>query len=587
MSDSTTRKPEAPVTSIAKHRRLRDCKTLAEAFETGEFADMIEKTKPSHMVTSTMLRAFVMAANKAPNIYKCDIRQSVGSMLSLSYLGLVPGTIQQHAHLIPFAKTKWNPKTRTREPAGYDLQVIIGYQGYVELAFRSGIVRDLASGLVFPGDHFDYERGSKRFLSHKPNIDIDNTNSLPRAAYAIATFTNEGEEFEIMSLAEIERIRNRSQAYRTALAAKEQAQQNGRSIPPTWTEAPWVLHFGQMARKTAIRRLAGTLPKSPELMGGLGIEDANDAGKLLDFGPVIDGTATPMDGLPEQQDEPTPDAVDPGAAHTDRREEEQPPAKTEAAKPTPKPPEFSQFIVDEVGEVGPEFSHPEAFALEYVALLKATTSDAQRETLQENNEAALADIVEFFPHANAILQEAWNPSLATSPTAVVQPIEGRGGRKEWRGYPKAIGEALERISHGPALLSWLEAQRPVLAEAPPAQRMLALKAAFARLTALNTIPPSWVPEMMAGRQQAPQPRDEAKLDQMAAAQDAPTDEQIARSVIADLENVTERSHVVTLAAQRKAWMAGVKTRDVALWEAVDQAFADALDRVHDDTPGAA
>jgi hypothetical protein len=89
-----------------------------------------------------------------------------------------------------------------------------------------------------------------------------------------------------------------------------------------------------MGRKTALRRLAGLLPKCPELRAGIGLDDAQDAGKRLDFGPVIDGTATPWDGIPEVNENPDEGGPpDPGSAHTDRR---QPPADQNTNQQTTK-----------------------------------------------------------------------------------------------------------------------------------------------------------------------------------------------------------------------------------------------------------
>jgi recombination protein RecT len=464
---SDTAKTPAPDNNVqqlpskAAFKRLAECKTLGEAFQTKELKDLIAGAIPKHMEPDRMLRAFVQTAGRTPQLYQCDLRQTIGAFMSLTYLGLVPGTVLQHAHLIPFKKRK---KVGNRwVDDGYDLQIVIGYQGYVELAFRSGFVRDIASGLVYPGDHFDFERGSKRFLIHKQSLDIDPSSMTPRAAYAIAKFTNDGEEFEVMPWPEIERIRNRSEAYKTALRVKEKAEADGQRPGTGWTAAPWVAHPGEMARKTAIRRLAKLLPKCPELQAGIGIEDAHDAGKKLDYGPVIDGTATPIDGIPEQPADDGDDGgpPDPGTAHTDRRPppvdqgttQQNPkarPARQQAStggsqrvspKPGPattptakSPPPFEAVLISAWGEIGAEtFTDPVEFARTLIGeyqRIGAHATDAAN--LIEHNADAI-DQARAVPEAAQLLRALDEPPPA-------EDQGGDSGESDPGFDPDAVGE---------------------------------------------------------------------------------------------------------------------------------------------------
>jgi recombination protein RecT len=311
----------AQLPSKGAFRKLKDCRTLAEAFETKEIRDRIAGAIPKHMDPDTMLRAFVMAASKTPHIKDCDMMQSLGAFMSLTYLGLVPGTIQQLAHLIPYERTKWNATTKKREHVAWDLQVQIGYPGYLELALRSGFVKSVHCDVVLPGEHFRAEHGTHKVLEHRPELDRNSSGLMPRAAYAYVRMTHDDDQFEVMPWADVLKIRDRSQAFRSAQAAKERAEKEGWRIPPTWTEAPWVRDEREMGKKTAFRRLAKWLPKCPELRAGVAIEDSQDGGHRLDFGPIIDGTATPFDGIQEVTE--TTDGGgggDPGSAFGDRRE---------------------------------------------------------------------------------------------------------------------------------------------------------------------------------------------------------------------------------------------------------------------------
>ena len=73
---------------------------------------------------------------------------------------------------------------------------------------------------------------------------------------------------------------------------------------------------------------------------------------------------------------------------------------------------------------------------------------------------------------------------------------------------------------------------------------------------------------------------ETAIDQLPA---PPTEEAhaVAGFVLLDLSHMDHKSHIITIAAQQRAWMAGLRNTDPKLWETVDRAFANALARAVD------
>jgi len=532
MSETAKADNVATMPTKAGFKKLKDCTSLAEAFDTKELKDIMNAAIPKHLNAETMLRAFIQAASKTPLIYKCDLRQSLGAFMSLTYLGLVPGTVLQQSHLIPFARRK---KVKGEwVDAGYDLNLIIGYPGYVELAFRSGFIKDIATGVVFPGEVFDYEKGSERFIRHKPNIDLDTSSLTPRGCYAIAQFLNEGEEFEIMSWTEILGIRNRSQSYRTALAAKERAEDKSERLPNTWLEAAWVRDAPEMGRKTVLRRLAKLLPKCPELRAGIGIEDAQEGGHRLDFGTVIDGTATPMDGIPDVPEDEQPDprepvrqGRDPGAAHTDRRREEPPTAQRQPEPPPPEStPEFEAVLIDQYGDVMNEpYRNPVAFARDLVALWNGVNDNTDwMATITENNEDAIG-AARAFPEAArilAVLDE--EPPLpgddgdgekmpADDPIILAVSVPMKGDKLDWPAYRH---EFMRVMATAMITDAWWEAQRQTIEGMPAGQRPLLLEAIEQFLRKNGLFAPDWLialkPKAKAAKQESQADDDEAWVE---------------------------------------------------------------------------
>jgi recombination protein RecT len=125
--------------------------------------------------------------------------------------------------------------------------LIIDYKGLVELAYRSGVVRNIHADVVREGDIFDYSLGT--VTAHTPwafRRDGVKPNEAGEvfAAYCIVTLEGDCKKCEVMTREEIEGIRKRSKA---------------------GTNGPWVTDWNEMAKKTAFRRVTKWLPLSAEI----------------------------------------------------------------------------------------------------------------------------------------------------------------------------------------------------------------------------------------------------------------------------------------------------------------------------------
>lgn len=281
----------------AQFKSLKDCHSLTEAFSSPEFMERIKASVPSHMKPSRLLRTFVQATSRAPLLLQCSMRSVLGAMLTCSEVGLEPNTPLQHAFLIPFGKYKWNKAKRERELEGYEVQLIFGYPGLLDLSYRSGHLTSVHADVVWKADKFSFAYGTDAHLHHVPSGKHEPEES-PLWAYAHANLTR-GQSFRAMPWEDVLRIRNASQGFRSALAAKEAAEAKGWRIPASWTEAPWVKHDIPMAQKTAFRNLSKWLPKSVEMSGAIALDEQQDRG-VVDFSAVLDHDASYLDGgLPD------------------------------------------------------------------------------------------------------------------------------------------------------------------------------------------------------------------------------------------------------------------------------------------------
>lgn len=192
----------------------------------------IERALPQQISSERFVRSVLTLLRGSAEMQECTAQSFLGAVLTCAQLGLEPGPLGL-AYLLPF----YNRKKGLRE-----LQVIIGYRGYIELAQRSGKLASIEAREVCEGDQFDFAYGLNPKLDHWWNLRGERGESY--AYYGIARFANGGEFFLVMSRAEVDRFR-----------ARGKASDGG----------AWSTDYDAMARKTVIRRMEPYLPKSTEL----------------------------------------------------------------------------------------------------------------------------------------------------------------------------------------------------------------------------------------------------------------------------------------------------------------------------------
>jgi recombination protein RecT len=154
-------------------------------------------------------------------------------------LGLEAGSALGHAYLVPY-------KT--------ECTLIIGYRGLLELARRSGQIKQLSAHPVYEHDAFEVRFGTSETIDHHPLLAGERGEII--AAYAVAHLADGSVQSEVMTRAEIDAIRSRSRA--------------GQS-------GPWVTDYAEMSRKTVLRRLCKYLPASTTIARALEVEDHGTA----------------------------------------------------------------------------------------------------------------------------------------------------------------------------------------------------------------------------------------------------------------------------------------------------------------------
>ena len=175
--------------------------------------------------------------SKNKMLSQADGQSVMQSILNTVQVGLSLNPVLKLGYLVPRYDRQSRKSICAFEPS---------YQGLVKLATDSGSVVSVASHLVYENDEFQVSYGTNESVEHKPTF--KNKGDII-AVYAVATLPDGGKMVDVMDIDEVNEIRERSDSYSAYKADKIKS-------------CVWVTDFGEMARKTVIRRLFKYIPKT-------------------------------------------------------------------------------------------------------------------------------------------------------------------------------------------------------------------------------------------------------------------------------------------------------------------------------------
>jgi phage RecT family recombinase len=188
-----------------------------------------------------IVTAALAAVMRDEKLMACTPESVFDCILSATQLQFIVGKELGHAYLVPYKET---------------CTLIIGYKGLVVLARRSGEIESVEARVVHKRDMFDAREGSDGYLHHVPKYFEDRGDAI--GVYAYAKLKGGGEQWEVMSLREVDLIKNRSKAK---------------------DSGPWVTDYNEMAKKTVVRRLAKMLPISIDAAQAVDEDDEREFGR--------------------------------------------------------------------------------------------------------------------------------------------------------------------------------------------------------------------------------------------------------------------------------------------------------------------
>lgn len=205
-------------------------------------AQRLAEVLPKHLTPERMIHVVSTLNFRTPDLQDCDPRSILSAVMQSAALGLDLSPTMGEGYLIP----RWNKNIGAKE-----CHFQPGYRGLIKLARNSGAVVSIRADLVYASDVFRYRFTPELEFIHEPYLGPDRGEVTH--VYAVAKLPSGEYQVEPMTRAEVESIRQRSQ---------------------TPNAGPWRSDWGEMARKTPLKRLLKRFPMSVELADAVDADNA-------------------------------------------------------------------------------------------------------------------------------------------------------------------------------------------------------------------------------------------------------------------------------------------------------------------------
>ena len=299
-----------------------------------------------------VVRLTLNAMSKTPKLRATTLDSMLGCMMTATALGIEPNTVLEHAWILPYQNRRKNQQGQWYSVI--EAQFMIGYRGYVELAYRFPDLSLLRGDVICEKDIYESyissEVDTSTFFKFQKNLKDPGG---PIGAFCYMRMMRSGERVDAVTelpYDEVIQIRERSETFRALRSRVETAKTAGEKAKAqkTFDETPWNLWWRSMWAKSAIRRHVKQFPLTPEMTAAAAIEDATDIGTLdiarMGDPELVRAVVAGETGPPQIEDaayEETP-ALDAGEGREDPEPEAEPkkrkpgrPKKDATADPKP------------------------------------------------------------------------------------------------------------------------------------------------------------------------------------------------------------------------------------------------------------
>ncbi|MBX3490856.1 recombinase RecT [Parvibaculum sp.] len=206
-----------------------------------ERQDQIEALLPPDIPWDRFINAVAHAVAKNPDLLRADRRSLINAGIEAAQDGLLPDGREGTFNI-------YNNKVKRKDKDGREKEEWIKFvkwmpmiRGLTKKVLETGKVKEFSTRVVYANDTFEVFLGDDERIVHKMNVTGDRGEII--AVYAILKQTNGGIEREVMTRADLDRVKAVSKA----------------------TNGPWKDWYDEMGRKSVGRRLLKRIPLTADV----------------------------------------------------------------------------------------------------------------------------------------------------------------------------------------------------------------------------------------------------------------------------------------------------------------------------------
>ncbi len=192
---------------------------------------------PKHIPVERFIRVVMTAIQNNPDLLNADRRALFNAAMKAAQDGLLPDG-REGAMVL------------RRQGSGFSITWQPMIAGVRKKARNSGEISSWDAHIVCMGDNFEFQLGDNPQVHHSFNLTAERGPIV--GAYSVCLLKDGTKSYEVMSVGDIYKIRDRSDAWKAFKAGKIKS-------------TPWSTDEGEMCRKTVAKRHSKVLPMSTDL----------------------------------------------------------------------------------------------------------------------------------------------------------------------------------------------------------------------------------------------------------------------------------------------------------------------------------
>ena len=175
--------------------------TVKTWVESPAMQEIFTRTLPPGMDAGAWSGAALAYIRTAKDLQYAEPLSITGGLITIASLGLRMDGVMGQAYLTARTVKEKDPQTNRWKIVRYEAQVQLGYKGMLVLAYRNTDIQEIESIITHQVDFFDFQKGSKQFLTHRWKLNEARGDMV--GVYAGVRFKNGYYSFQVFDIVDV------------------------------------------------------------------------------------------------------------------------------------------------------------------------------------------------------------------------------------------------------------------------------------------------------------------------------------------------------------------------------------------------